>query len=119
MVERNPNFPRNLAPDFTHYTVNGNLPPSAAAEVPDLAKDGTKNITMKDGNEKNVLPVSTAKYNPCGWHAWLNNTTLTLGMQNVFDSDPPFVAGAFGNNYDNTLATIKGRFWYVQLKKKF
>ena len=99
------------------YTFN--LPPSAAAEVPGLAKDGAKNITMKDGNEKNVLPVSTAEYNPCGWRVWLNNTTLTLGMQNVFDSDPPFVAGAFGNNYDNSLATIKGRFWYVQLKKRF
>ena len=27
----------------------------------------------------------------CGWRAWLNGTTITLGMQNVFDSDPPFV----------------------------
>jgi len=29
-------------------------------------------------------------------------------MQNVFDQDPPFVAGAFENNYDESLATIKG-----------
>ena len=87
--------------------------------VPGLAKDGGKSVQMKDGKEKNVLPVSTAEYNPCGWRAWLNNTTITLGMQNVFDSDPPFVAGAFGNNYDTSLATIKGRFWYVQLKKRF
>ena len=41
------------------------------------------------------MPVSTAEYNPCGWRAWLNNTTISLGMQNVFDEDPPFVAGAF------------------------
>ena len=99
------------------YTFN--LPAPAAAEVPGLAKDGGKNVKMKDGKEKNVMPVSTAEYNPCGWRAWLNNTTISLGMQNVFDSDPPFVAGAFGNNYDNSLATIKGRFWYVQLKKRF
>ena len=39
------------------------------------------------------MPVSTAEYNPCGWRAWLNNTTISLGMQNVFDEDPPFVAG--------------------------
>ena len=65
-----------------------------------------------------MLPVSTAEYNPCGWRAWLNNTTLTLGMQNVFRSDPPFVAGAFENNYDESLATIKGRFWYIQTKEK-
>ena len=54
-----------------------------------------------------------------GWRAWLNGTTFSLGMQNVFDSDPPFVAGTFGTNYDQSLATMKGRFWYVQLKKRF
>jgi hypothetical protein len=99
------------------YTFN--LPRPATVEVPGVAKDGGKNVKMPDGKEKNVLPVSTAQYNPCGWHAWLNATTLTLGMQNVFDSDPPFVGGAFENNYDESLATIKGRFWYVSLKKKF
>jgi iron complex outermembrane recepter protein len=95
-----------------------NLPPPAPAEVPGVAKDGGKNVKM-DGKEKNVLPVSTAEYKPCGWRAWLNGTTITVGMQNVFDQDPPFVAGAFENNYDESIATVKGRFWYVQLKKRF
>jgi iron complex outermembrane receptor protein len=99
------------------YTFN--LPPPAPAEVPGFAKDGGKKVKMKDGKEKNVIPVSTAEYNPCGWRAWLNNTTITLGMQNVFDADPPFVAASFENGYDESLATIKGRFWYVQLKKRF
>ncbi len=98
------------------YTFN--LPAPAAAEVPGLAKDGGKSVKMDD-KEKNVMPVSTAEYNPCGWSAWLNNTTISLGLQNVFDFDPPFVAGALGNNYDQSLASIKGRFWYVQLKKRF
>src|SRR5437588_6951688 len=97
------------------YTFN--LPPPAPAPVPGFAKDGGKNFKMKDGKEKNILPVSTAEYNPCGWSAWLNNSTISLGMQNVFDEDPPFAAGAGG--YDASLATIKGRFWYVQLKKRF
>ncbi len=97
------------------YTFN--LPPAAPAPVPGFAKDGGKNFKMKDGKEKNVMPVSTAEYNPCGWGAWLNNTTISLGMQNVFDEDPPFAAGSGG--YDASLATIKGRFWYVQLKKRF
>jgi hypothetical protein len=99
------------------YTFN--LPPPASAAVPGLAKDAGKSVQMKNGKEKDIVPVSTAEYNPCGWRAWLNNTTFSLGMQNVFDSDPPFVAGAFGNNFDNSLATIKGRFWYGQLKKRF
>jgi iron complex outermembrane recepter protein len=102
---------------ITSYTFN--LPPPAPAPVPGLAKDGGKNVKMKDGKEKNVIPVSTAEYNPCGWRGWLNNTTITLGMQNVFDSDPPFVAGSAENGYDESLATIKGRFCYVQLKKRF
>ncbi len=100
-----------------NYTFN--LPPPAAAEVPGFAKDGGKNVKMKDGKEKNVIPVSTAEYGCNNWRWWLNNTTVTLGMQNVLDEDPPFVAGSFENGYDESLATIKGRFWYVGLKKRF
>jgi iron complex outermembrane recepter protein len=102
---------------IANYTFN--LPPTATAPVPGSAKDGGKNVKMHDGKEKNIIPVSTAEYNPCGWRDWLNNTTLTLGLQNVLDSDPPFVAGSFENGYDESLAAIKGRFWYVQLKKRF
>jgi iron complex outermembrane recepter protein len=100
-----------------NYTFN--LPPPAPAEVPGFAKDGGKNVKTKDGKEKNVVPVSTAEYGCSNWKWWLNNTTVTLGMQNVFDTDPPFVAGSFENGYDESLATIKGRFWYVGLKKRF
>ena len=101
-----------------NYTFN--LPPPAPAEVPGFAKDGGKNVRSgKDGKEKNVMPVSTAEYGCSNWKWWLNNTTVTLGMQNVTDEDPPFVAGSFENGYDESLATIKGRFWYVGLKKRF
>jgi hypothetical protein len=100
-----------------NYTVN--YSPPAPAEVSGFAKDGGKNVKTKDGNEKNVVPVSTAEYGCSNWKWWLNNTTVSFGMQNVLDSDPPFVAGNFENGYDESLATIKGRFWYVQLKKRF
>ena len=49
------------------YTFN--LPPHAATEVPGLTKDGGKSPKMSDSKEKNVLSVSTAEYNPCGWRA--------------------------------------------------
>ena len=101
-----------------NYTFN--LPPPAAqSEVAGYAKDGGKNVKMKDGKEKNVMPVSTAEYNPCGWRAWLNNTTLTLGVDNVMDLEPPFVAAAFENGYDESTANAKGRLWYVGIKKRF
>ena len=100
-----------------NYTFN--LPSPAPAEVPGLAKDGGKNVKMKNGKEKNVAPVSAAEYGCSTWRWWLNNTTVTLGMQNVFDEDPPFVAGSFENGYDESIATVKGRFWYVGLKKRF
>jgi iron complex outermembrane recepter protein len=100
-----------------NYTFN--FPAPAPAEVPGFAKDGGKNVKMKDGKEKNVIPVSTAEYGCNNFKWWLNNTTVTLGMQNVTDEEPPFVAGNFENGYDESLTTIKGRFWYVGLKKRF
>jgi iron complex outermembrane recepter protein len=99
-----------------NYTFN--LPP-APAEVPGYAKEGGKNVKMKDGKEKQVMPIFTAQYGCSDWRWWLNNTTISLGMQNVFDNEPPFVAGSFQNGYDESLTNIKGRFWYVQLKKRF
>ncbi len=81
------------------------------------AKDGGKSV--KDGKEKNVIPVSSAEYNPCGWRAWLDRTTITLGVDNVFDEEPPFVAATFENGFDEATANAKGRFWYVALKKRF
>jgi iron complex outermembrane recepter protein len=94
-------------------------PPQVQQEVAGYAKDGGKNVKMRDGKEKNVMPVSTAEYGCTSWRFWLNQTTVTLGMQNVLDEDPPFVGASFENGYDESLADIKGRFWYVQLRKKF
>jgi len=100
------------------YTFN--LPaPVTQQEVAGFAKDGGKNVQMPDGKAKNVVSISTAEYGACGWRAWLNGTTITLGMQNVFDSNPPFVGGGFGNGYDPSLADVKGRFLYLQLTKRF
>jgi len=111
---------------IVNYTFNLPLP-AGQNEVAGYAKDGAKNAKMNDEKDKKLMPVSTAEYNPCGWRAWLNNTTMTLGMNNVFDSEPPFVAaapinGAFGptiGGFDQDTTNAKGRFWYVALKKRF
>jgi iron complex outermembrane receptor protein len=101
-----------------NYTFNLSVAPKLS-EVPGYAKDGGKNVKLKDGKAANLIPVSTAEYNPCGWRAWLNNTTITLGVNNVMDLEPPFVAAAFENGYDEATANIRGRTWYVALKKRF
>jgi hypothetical protein len=54
-----------------NYTFNL-PPPKVQTEVAGYAKDGGKSV-----NGKSVTPVSTAEYNPCGWRAWLNQTTVT------------------------------------------
>ena len=99
-----------------NYTFN--LPPPVAqTEVAGYAKDGGKNVKMS-GKDKSI-PVSTAEYNPCGWRFWADQTTITLGMNNVFDLQPPFVAAAFENGYDQETSNNKGRFWFVGVKKRF
>ena len=75
-------------------------------------------MKVNDRQNKYVAPVTTA-INECGWRAWLNNTTITVGMNNVLDQDPPFVAGAFENGYDESTASLQGRFWYLAVKKRF
>ena len=108
--------------DHSGHTVSYTfkMPVSVTANpVAGYAKDGGKNVEMKDRKDKSLMPVSTAEYNPCGWRVWLNGTTITVGMNNIFDQDPPFVAAAFENGYDESAFDIKGRFWYVALKKRF
>lgn len=103
-----------------NYTFN--LPTSVArSEISGYARDGGKNANTNGSKDKTVIPISTAEYHPCGWRASLNNTTITLGMNNVFDQDPPFVADAafLFNSYDQWQANIRGRTWYVALTKRF
>ena len=54
-------------------------------------------------------------------NAWLANTKLTLGANNVLDKDPPHASGAFSNSegYPSHLYNSTGRFVYVSMNKKF
>ncbi len=72
-----------------------------------------------EGKDKNALPPATAQYGAGSWRTWLNGTTVTLGMTNVFDRDPPFSSGTIENGYDESTFDIRGRFCYVSLKRKF
>jgi len=50
---------------ISSYTFNFPAP-ATENQVAGYAKDGGKTVKMKDGKDKNLMPVSTAEYNPCG-----------------------------------------------------
>jgi iron complex outermembrane recepter protein len=91
------------------------VPPVEAAPVPGYSKG--KEVV---GKEKQA-PPPTPYVMPC-WKNILNNTTITVGVNNIFGEDPPVMFGfehgnsvAYpGSTYDNL-----GRFWYVRMIKKF
>jgi iron complex outermembrane recepter protein len=100
------------------YTFNLSAP-ATEGQVPGYAKDGGTTVRMKDDKDKTAMPVSTAQYSECGWKTWLHGMTVTAGMNNILDQDPPFSASVIENGYDEPAFNIKGRFWYMALKKRF
>jgi iron complex outermembrane recepter protein len=86
--------------------------------VAGYSKDGKE---MKSGKDKETAVEQTAAGLPC-WKNLLNNTTFTVGCNNIFGEDPPKAFGTFlgnSNNYPGGLYDNLGRFWYVQMVKKF
>jgi iron complex outermembrane receptor protein len=84
--------------------------------VAGYSKDGKE---VKSGKDKEV--VEQAAGMPC-WKTLLNNTTYTIGCNNILGEDPPKAFGTFkgnSNNYPGGLYDNLGRFWYVELVKKF
>ena len=58
---------------------------------------------------------------PC-WKNILNNTTLTVGVTDIFGEDPPHTFGfELGDSlgYPGSFYDNMGRFWYVRMIKKF
>jgi outer membrane receptor protein involved in Fe transport len=100
--------------DFTFVT------PLESTPVAGYSKDSTVVAGGKDG--KPVETGQTANYSmPC-WKNLVNNTTITLGCNNVFGQDPPGAIGfEFQNaiNYPGSLYDATGRFVYASLTKKF
>lgn len=80
---------------------------AAAADYSKDAKDA-KSMTSVAGADNSSI-----------WQRMLWNTKVTVGVNNAFDRYPPTVLGAFNDNYDTSLYSIRNRYWYVSLSKKF
>ena len=89
-------------------------PPAMEAPVPGYAKEG-KDFKSTQGMQS-VAGVETGTF----WQRMLWGTKVTAGVVNAFDRNPPTVLGTFnGDNYDTSLYSIRNRFYYVALSKKF
>jgi iron complex outermembrane recepter protein len=95
-------------------------PPVEQQPVAGYSKGGKEVISSKEGGKKQV--ESAAAYTmPC-WQTILNNTTFTIGVNDIFGEDPPHsFSYELGNSigYPGGLYDDLGRFVYARLTKKF
>jgi iron complex outermembrane receptor protein len=47
------------------------------------------------------------------------NGQIGVGINNVFEKDPPVSFNAFANSFNAALFDVPGRFWFVQYNQKF
>ena len=87
--------------------------PPLEVPVPGFPKEG-KDFKSGPGKQP-VAGVETGTF----WQRVFWGTKVTAGVINAFDRNPPTVLGAFNDNYDTSLYSIRDRFWYVALSKKF
>jgi iron complex outermembrane receptor protein len=74
----------------------------------------------KDGKrvlgEKAISPKPEGRSE--GWRRWIANTKFTFGINNIFDTKPPF-SDLTTTGFDSTSASPIQRYFYLQLEKKF
>ncbi|HEY0790970.1 MAG TPA: TonB-dependent receptor [Chthoniobacterales bacterium] len=68
------------------------------------------------GGEKESVPEPGGSHR--GLRRWLQDTTLTFGINNLGDVKPPYSADWY-QGYDTSNALPFGRYFYVQAEKKF
>ncbi len=87
--------------------------PPMEAPVPGYAKEG------KDARSGLSKQMAGAVEAGIFWQRMLWGTKVTAGVVNAFDRNPPTVLAAFNDNYDTSLYSLRNRFYYVALNKKF
>jgi iron complex outermembrane receptor protein len=73
---------------------------------------------VKESKDSKSAPVTEA-VTASIWQRMLWGTRLTVGCNDVFDRQPPSVLGAFNDNYDTSNYSIRNRYYYISLTKKF
>ena len=86
------------------------------AEIsPETPKPGYDKEGKRIAGEKAVAPKPEGPSS--GWRKWTAGTKLVFGINNIFDTRPPFSDVTTG--FDPQVANAIGRFFYVSVEKKF
>jgi outer membrane receptor protein involved in Fe transport len=96
------------------------IAPVETEPVAGYSKGGQEIVRGKDG--KAVETTQTASYAMPRWKTLLDNTSITIGCNNVFGQDPPQAYGSLRSNgfgYPGFIYDATGRFVYISLTKKF
>lgn len=74
---------------------------------------------LEQGNRNNPIPSYSTWDVRLGYRIpWLE-AQLTVGSNNVFDRQVPFLSTSFENQYDRAIGDIRGRMVFVELTKRF
>ncbi len=115
-------FRPSLAPHYVKQTFFFDL--LATYDFTGLIRVEEKPIA---GYSKGPKDVSSGKNGPSPqtnnslWATLINGTSITVGVNNLFDQDPPHAFGEGGNSvgYPGFTYDATGRFLYARLTKKF
>ena len=85
--------------------------PITAPTVASYSKDAT--------GVNNVMTARMDASSSTIWQRMLWGTTVTVGVNDAFDRNPPTSLAAFNDNYDTSLYSIRNRYYYIAFSKKF
>ncbi len=83
-----------------------------------LCSDPTAVNALGDPAPKNRIRYAWKTDLQAGYNVRAYKTQLTLGVQNLFDKDPPISYSAFANSFDSSY-WVPGQMPYLNLKKDF
>ena len=80
---------------------------------------GVAPTSASDSSKDAVVTAVAGLDSTSFWQRMLSGTRITFGVNNAFDRNPPTVLGAFNDNYDTSLYSIRNRYYYIALNRKF
>jgi iron complex outermembrane receptor protein len=74
---------------------------------------------LEEGNDNNPIPSYDTFDIRLSYMIPKVEAELTVGCNNIFDEQPPFIATSFETQSDRAITDIRGRMLFVELSKKF